>query len=233
MAPLTALPEVILSTLIFVPIWILLRHHVFEHGPIPHALRMLQIHNAIQVVVSIYLVTTILLSTIDPNNLPKPVQSVAVTIQAHDSLLPRYSYHLSKMYEYVDIILFVSKGGHHGRADVDLHFGFHHLTTPYLSYFRFLHNYEGWRVFSFLNAFHHILMYSFFAGVGWTHGFLPFTGFLQLIVGMLHGLWIAKGKAERGQDVRADILAAGLLFCYFVLHTRETILRRTARAKQE
>jgi len=233
MTPLTTLPEVILSTLIFVLIWILLRRHVLEHGPIPHALRMLQIHNGIQVVVSIYLVTTILLSTVEATSFPEPLQPIVVAIQTRDSLLPRYSYHLSKMYEYVDIILFVSKGGHSGKADVDLHFGFHHLTTPYLSYFRFLNNYEGWRVFSFLNAFHHILMYSFFAGVGWTHVFLPFTGFLQLIVGMLYGLWIAKGKIERGQDVRADIFAVGLLFCYFVMHTRETLLRRTARAKQE
>ena len=233
MAPFSTLPEVILSTTIFVPLWVLLRRHVRAHGPIPHALAMLQIHNAIQVVVAVYLIATTILSTVDPSSFPEPLQPMVVVIQAHNSFLPRYSYHLSKAYEYVDVILFVSKGGHTGKADIDLHFGFHHLTTPYLTYFRFLHNYDGWRILLLLNAVHHTLMYAFFAGVSWTYGFLPFTGYLQLIVGMLYGLWIAKGKMERGQDVRADIFAAGLLVCYFVLHTREMVLRRMARAKKE
>ncbi|EXJ87246.1 hypothetical protein A1O3_04205 [Capronia epimyces CBS 606.96] len=56
---------------------------------------------------------------------------------------------------------------------------FHHLTTPFLTYFRVL-NAVDWQLFAFLNCFHHFFMYAYFGGVSVFRPILPLTGWLRL-----------------------------------------------------
>lgn len=58
-------------------------------------------------------------------------------VPEHDGLA-RTAYHLSKMYEYVDILGVCAAGG-----AVGPHFWFHHLTTPWLTFVRVLPGGEG------------------------------------------------------------------------------------------
>jgi hypothetical protein len=80
----------------------------------------------------------------------------------------RYIYHLSKFYEFFDILLVCAAG--------------------YLTFVRFLpgpsnHN-DGWRVFAAANTFHHVLMYAYFGAASVLRPILPWMGTLQLLVGI-------------------------------------------------
>jgi hypothetical protein len=236
MAPLTTLPELLLCSCIFIPSWLLAQDYARKHGGIKFARRLMFYHNIFQVLLSIFIITTILLSTLDPAEAPGLLQPILLSVQSHDSYVPRYAYHLSKTYEYLDIILFVLIGGHTGKGDIDLHFVLHHLTTPYLGYFRFLHNYDGWRVFALLNATHHAFMYAFYAGAKDLLGVLKYTRYVQLVVGMGCDAWIAREKVKRGEEIWPNVFSAGLLGMYLVLLVREVVIRRPkerAKAKGE
>jgi hypothetical protein len=143
-------------------------------------------------------------------------------LKSNEDFIPRYLYHISKFYEYLDIIFFVADGG-----DVDLHFGFHHLTTPYLTYFRVLNDHRGWEVFAALNAFHHAIMYSFFAGAKSVHVALPFTRNIQLVVGILWDIWLMIYR-DPGVNIMGRGIAIFLLTSYLILMTREIRMKRSA-----
>ncbi|SPO01664.1 uncharacterized protein DNG_04337 [Cephalotrichum gorgonifer] len=137
-------------------------------------------------------------------------------------------YHASKFYEYVDIFNVRASGG-----VIDLHFGFHHLTTPYLTFIRVVQHSEGWKPFAALNAFHHGLMYAYFGGVEFTRPVLPWTGALQLVVGILVEAWVVRERLASGQGPLWPNVASGcILSAYLVLSTRELRLR-AAQAKTE
>jgi hypothetical protein len=144
----------------------------------------------------------------------------------------RYIYHLSKFYEFLDILLVCAAG-----SPINLHFAFHHLTTPYLTFVRFLpgpsnHN-DGWRVFAAANTFHHVLMYAYFGAASVLRPILPWMGTLQLLVGIDVDLIVGL-KSHTAGDAGGDgdggcwlyFASAGLLGVYFVLHLRDLKARR-------
>lgn len=222
-APLTTLPEILLSTLIFIPLWLFLRHIVLTNGPFKYADTLLFYHNILQVILSLFILAATTLSILPPI---VPLQPLIASVQAEHSFLPRYTYHLSKVYEYTDVLLFISRGGHAGKADTDLHFAFHHLTTPYLTLFRFLQHYEGWRVFASLNAGHHVLMYAFFVGASRMRKALLWTRWVQLVVGIACDGWVGLGKVQKGEEIWPNLFSAGLLACYLGLLVREVQMKR-------
>lgn len=196
----------LLQTGLFVSIWRRLHSHVREHGPIPGAPQVTRVNSRIYAVLSLCLLALI----VSPN---------------HEHLAQQL-YHASKFYEYVDIFNVTASGG-----AIDLHFGFHHLTTPYFTFIRVVHNSRGWKPFAALNAAHHTLMYAYFGGVQFPRPVLPWTGALQLIVGMAVDVQVGRDKMRRGEgSIWPNVFSGCLLATYLVLSTRE-LLRRGGQGK--
>lgn len=192
----------LLQTALFILAWRYLHDYIRTNGPIRGASRVTKINSILYAIASLALLILIL-------------------SPSHESVAQQL-YHASKFYEYVDIFNVRASGG-----IIDLHFGFHHLTTCYLTFIRVIHNSEGWKPFAALNAFHHSLMYAYFGGVQFPRPVLPWTGALQLIVGMAADIWVMKGKLEAGEgDVWPNVVSGCLLAAYLVLSTRELLMRR-------
>ncbi|KAK4451225.1 hypothetical protein QBC34DRAFT_295749 [Podospora aff. communis PSN243] len=138
------------------------------------------------------------------------------------------AYHLSKIYEYLDIFLVVLSGG-----KVGLHFGVHHTTTVWLTYVRVLPvgENEGWRWFGAANAAHHVGMYAYFGG--WDgdtmRRVLVVTGQAQLVLGMVVDAVVGWKRWERGEEVWRVGVGGGLLGVYLGLSLRELWERRAER----
>ncbi|KAI0487140.1 hypothetical protein F4859DRAFT_327861 [Xylaria cf. heliscus] len=193
---------IVLQTLLFITIWLVIDLRVSLYGPISGARELNKVHNRVYSAVS----AVLLYLTLSPN---------------HDDTA-RTLYHLSKFWEYIDVLTVRAGGG-----CIDLHFGFHHLTTPYLTFFRVLRNSEGWRTFAALNTAHHALMYAYFGGVAFLRPVLDFTGCLQLVIGIgAEGQVLWSREADEVQ-VWPHVFAAGLLAFYLLLWMREMRMRRT------
>jgi hypothetical protein len=196
----------IIQSVMFISIWVSLHFYVSYRGPIRGASAIMKLNNLFYSAASLILLSLIL-------------------SPSHD-LIARQMYHISKFYEYIDIINVRASGG-----SIDLHFGFHHLTTPYLTFFRVLSNSKGWKVFAALNAFHHFLMYAYFGGVEMVWPVLPWTGTVQLVAGILVELLMIREKPlGSGSDATPNWMAGGILTAYLVLNTRNLIIRN--REKQ-
>lgn len=198
------------QSVIFIAIWVSLHMYVAYRGPIRGANTVMKLNSLFYSAGSFILLILIL-------------------SPSHD-VLARRLYHASKFYEYIDIINVRAVGG-----SIDLHFGFHHLTTPYLTFLRVLSHSEGWKVFAALNAFHHFLMYAYFGGVEWIRPVLPWTGTVQLVAGIVVEGWILKEKLLAGESDRIPHwIAGGILMAYLVLNTRDLILKgREKQTKQK
>lgn len=200
---------VLSQSAVFITIWLALSHYVSVHGPIRGARTVTTFNSWFYAVVSF-------------------IMFLLVLSPSHDALARRL-YHYSKFYEYVDILNVLASGG-----AIDLHFGVHHLTTMYYTYSRVLQHSEGWRVFAALNCAHHALMYPFFGGATWTRPILPWTGAVQLVVGIGMEVLVVQGKWERDMDevVWPNYMGGGILSVYFVLFLRDLELRRREREKK-
>ena len=96
------------------------------------------------------------------------------------------------------------------------------MKTPYLTYVRFIHNHEGWRVFAGLNTLHHFFMYAYFGGVASFRRVLPLTGCLQLVLGIatdVYIIWV--NLASKGGPVMPYLVSIGLLVTYLILYLDE------------
>jgi GNS1/SUR4 family len=193
----------IIQSITFISLWVSLHFYVSYRGPIRGASTAMKFNSLFYSAASLLLLILILSPT--------------------DDNIARRLYHASKFYEYIDVINVRASGG-----TIDLHFGFHHLTTPYLTFFRVLHHSEGWQIFAALNAFHHFLMYAYFGGVEMVRPVLPWTGTLQLVVGILVELWMIREKSLG--NARPNWIAGGILTAYLVLNSRDLIIR--SREKQ-
>lgn len=218
---LTSLPGILCPTVILVITASLLRSRVRSHGRVPLASTLIKANSRFYAAVSLYLLITLLLSRIISSNstiwlLPSDVHR-------------RYFYHLSKFYEYIDIFLVLANGG-----QIGLHFGFHHLTTPYLTYLRVLNDHRGWELFAGLNALHHVLMYGYFGGVSTFRPMLPWTGTLQLAIGIVTEITLIWLKLVDGEVLWPNVVACLLLGCYGILFVRDIQIekREDDKAKQ-
>lgn len=196
-----------LQTAAFVFVWAVVHNRVARHGPIAAARKVVLLNSWFY-----SLASTVLL---------------ALILNPEHEETARKLYHASKFYEYIDILGVRASGG-----AIDLHFAVHHLTTPYLTYVRVLHHSQGWRVVAALNAFHHVLMYAYFGGVGFLRPVLPVTGTIQLLVGLGGEAWVLWKKRVGGDQLLwPHEFVLCLLSIYLVLWVRD--LREKARLQSE
>jgi len=194
-----------LQTAIFVIAWVSVKHHVAKNGPIRQARTVTKINSWVYAAAAFGLMVITLLPSYDA--------------------VGRQLYHYSKFYEYIDILAVLASGG-----AIDLHFGFHHLTTPYFTFFRVLQHSDGWQVFGAANAFHHMLMYAYFGGASFLRPLLDTTGSIQLLAGITTDLWIAYRKmGSGGEPIWPNLFGAGLLTAYLVLWFRDLRIRAMAK----
>ncbi|KAK9345906.1 hypothetical protein V1522DRAFT_405707 [Lipomyces starkeyi] len=221
---LTTIPGILCPTVVFVTTAAFIRSRVLSHGPLPMSSTLIKFNNRFYGAVSLWFLFTILLSHM----------TASYSANSLFWLLPtdadrRYAYHLSKFYEYIDILLVLANGG-----QVALHFGFHHLTTPVLTYVRVLKHHQGWELFATLNALHHVLMYSYFGGISAFRPILKWTGTLQLVMGILAEIRMIWVKLADGEVVWPNMIASLLLVCYMMLFVREIKMEgRTEKTNED
>ncbi|KAK9234145.1 hypothetical protein V1525DRAFT_414014 [Lipomyces kononenkoae] len=217
---LSTLPALLCPTAVFVMTALLLRRRIQTHGPIPIAATLIKFNNSFYATVSLWLLCGILLSRMTTSH----------SVESAFWMLPtdahcRLAYHLSKFYEYFDIFLVLASGG-----QIALHFGFHHFTTPVLTYVRVLRHHDGWEPFAILNLLHHVLMYAYFGGMSAFRPILRWTGALQLVVGILAEIRIMSMKLADEDVVWPNMISCLLLTCYMLLFVREIRMEDAEKA---
>jgi hypothetical protein len=221
-------------------------NHVQKKGPISFAARTMKFNNAFYSLFSLALFICISSSYVtDLSTTPTPLSLKAITCtKSHtdfDQKL-RLIYHVSKIYEYIDIFNVLAVGG-----EVNTHFGVHHFTvrlrlfppfssntvfpsinileTPYLTYSRVILHPIGWKLFALLNTFHHSIMYAYFGGMTIFSDLLPWTGSLQLVLGLLGEVFVLWGRCGGKEGVWASGVAMALLGTYGVLFAGDLMRR--------
>jgi hypothetical protein len=208
--PPSLLASTALQTLIFVLIWTFLHRHVATCGPITIARRISRFHNILYSSFNVPLLILVLSST------------------PHNDHLARRIYHLTKSYEYLDILTVCASG-----SPIALHFAVHHLTTPWLTLCRVLSNSDRWKLGAALNVAHHVIMYAYFGGLTAVRRVLPVTGMLQLVVGLMVEVVVVREKILRGREVWPNVFAMGLALTYLGLFVRELWQgKRAGKVKQ-
>ncbi|KAH6894575.1 hypothetical protein B0T10DRAFT_257328 [Thelonectria olida] len=187
------------QTIGFLSLWAVIDRHVRQHGPIPQARTFTLVNSWFYSAVSFVLFCLIM-------------------SPSHEATV-RHLFHASKFYEYVDVL-----GVRAGGGDVDLHFGFHHLTTPYLSYVRVVLHSQGWRVLASLNTLHHGFMYAYFGGAVFLRRVLVVTGSAQLVVGICGEIVLL--RRIESKVMWPHVVGLSLLSAYLVLWVRDVRMRR-------
>ncbi|KAK9433327.1 hypothetical protein V1505DRAFT_362358 [Lipomyces doorenjongii] len=220
---LTTIPGILCPTVVFVTTAAFVRSRVLSHGPLPISSTFIKFNNRFYGAVSLWFLFTILLS-----RMTMPYSGNTLIWLLPTDADRRYAYHLSKFYEYIDILLVLANGG-----QVALHFGFHHLTTPVLTYVRVLKHHKGWELFATLNALHHVLMYWYFGGIAAFRPILRWTGTLQLVMGILTEIRMISVKLADGEVVWPNMIAGLLLACYMILFVREIKMEEAQREEEK
>ncbi|KLJ10778.1 hypothetical protein EMPG_13856 [Blastomyces silverae] len=219
-----------------------LHHHVHvrKNGPLPHASTLLKANNYLYAPASLLFFIALVCSfgpsgPLSGFGVDRLLHRFGTYVRTHDEQM-RYIFHLSKIYEHIDILLVLATGGRIG-----WHFGFHHLTTPYLTYIRVLHHHTGWKLLASLNTLHHAFMYAYFGGVAHFRPILPFTGFLQLVVGLAgEGVLVYTKSNSKSADEQVviwpHVVSLALLGMYFVLFALELMelaaMRKSGETKR-
>ncbi|KAH6621608.1 hypothetical protein B0J18DRAFT_432915, partial [Chaetomium sp. MPI-SDFR-AT-0129] len=176
----------ILQSLVYLTTWLLTSLYINHHGPSTTIAPIFtKYHNRIYSLFSLLLCLFILFISFQ-SSYQDGLNSDGLDLDR----LARNTFHLSKFYEYTDILSVTALHTHHA---IDLHFAFHHLTTPWLTFIRVLPDgeaCEGWRWFAAANTAHHALMYAYFGGVAGERTaklgrVLRWTGEGQLVLGMV------------------------------------------------
>ncbi|KIJ40294.1 hypothetical protein M422DRAFT_256848 [Sphaerobolus stellatus SS14] len=245
----TTLPPILVCSGFFAASALLTHLYVKRNGPIPFATPLRTLNNTLYALFSFYFAIQLTLSVYSwarlasfryPSGLEVARSLLTETLPGRSDMRLRYIYHISKFYEFIDIILMIATGG-----DVGLMFGFHHMTTPYLTYARCIYYPPGWQPFAILNTFHHGIMYARWAGISSLIAILPYTAMLQLGGGVLVEAIVIllrlnpNGFAFRDNDWPAlwpNVLAGGLLATYLVLlfdEIKESIAKRSGKEEKK
>lgn len=205
--PLTSLQSVILTTGPFVFFWSTLRRYISRNGVLGFARPFTRLNNQLYALFSLGLAYLIL------NDVFHFQDDVAgLKLQTSDLA---YIYHLSKIYEYIDVFNLVAAG-----TEIGPHMAFHHITTPFLTHFRVL-NASDWQPFAFLNCCHHFLLYSYLAGVSAFRPILPLTGWLQLGAGIALDVYYCATKGREAPESTNRAISVMLMTRYAMLFYEE------------
>jgi hypothetical protein len=126
-----------------------------------------------------------------------------------------YAFYLSKIYEFLDIILVSCMG-----SSISTYFRVHHCTTLAIGYASLMGNMGSQLPVLLLNTLHHSLMYPLIAGVRVFAPFMPITGSAQLIIGVgvclraLASRWPSESDDEPDIPCGSSLWAE--LFCLFM-----------------
>ncbi|KAE9371364.1 hypothetical protein N431DRAFT_545629 [Stipitochalara longipes BDJ] len=198
-------------------------YNVKKYGPLPFAPTVIKYNSYAYSIFSLCLCMGITASIWDEMSITSDPSIRGLICSSTSSKFDRklrYIFHVSKLYEYVDIFNVLAAGGL-----VNAHFAIHHFTTMYLTYARVLRYSAGWKIFAVLNTMHHAIMYAYFGGSAVFSDILPWTGMLQLVAGILGEIYLVKfvwsGEEQCGSidSLWANGLALGLLSTYLVLFT--------------
>ncbi|KIJ23016.1 hypothetical protein M422DRAFT_276490 [Sphaerobolus stellatus SS14] len=135
----TTLPPILVYSGFFAVSALLTHLYVKRNGPIPFATPLRTLNNALYASFSFYFAIQLSLSVYSwarlasfryPSELEVARSLLTETLPDRSDMRLRYIYHISKFYEFIDIILMIATGG-----NVGLMFGFHHMTagSPSLS----------------------------------------------------------------------------------------------------
>ncbi|KAJ9645595.1 hypothetical protein H2204_001176 [Knufia peltigerae] len=202
--PLTSLQSVILTSGPFIFFWSTLRAYVERNGAFPWTRTVIHLNSQAYSLFSLVLAYLIL-------NDAFHFQEIS-GIKSSDLA---YVYHLSKFYEYIDVFNLVANG-----QSIGPHMAFHHITTPFLTYFRVL-NASEWQLFAFLNCFHHFWMYAYFGGMSAFRPVLPITGWLQLAGGIALDVRYLILNSQKAPESANRAIAVLLLTRYAMLFHEE------------
>ncbi|KAJ9616600.1 hypothetical protein H2200_000319 [Cladophialophora chaetospira] len=220
--PLTSLQSVLLTTGPLVFFWSTLRGYVARKGALGFARPFTQLNNQLYALFSLALGYFIL------NDVFHFQEEIAgLRLKTSDLA---YIYHLSKFYEYIDIFNLLAAG-----TEIGPHMAFHHITMPFLTYFRVL-NASDWQLFAFLNCLHHFLMYSYFAGVASLRPILPLTGWLQLGAGIALDVYYCATKGRDAPESTNRAISVMLMTRYAMLFYEElkgSSAKKAEMAKQK
>jgi hypothetical protein len=246
--PLASLKQVILTTGPFLFVWSYLRGYVSKHGAFPVFSTIITINSilyaAFSALLSYLLIQSYLLQHASPDkpiSIPLPLGLTIPFLDKSTLTIAEmgYIYHLSKFYEYIDVINLVGQG-----KVVGPHMAFHHITTPYLTCFRVLGcTGEDWRVFALANTVHHTLLYAYFGGIGdWLKRIIPVTGCVQLALGVGVDVWWmylteggrkVEGTGALEDEARNRGIAILVLVRYGMLFAEELKGGRAGMGKEE
>lgn len=127
-----------------------------------------------------------------------------------------FLFYMSKMYEFLDLVLVVLT---HNEQVVGAHFRVHHITTASVVWASFYAQHDkaltAVHMLPILtNTIHHMFMYLYFGGVTRFRKLMPFTGTIQLVVGVLVVLLSMWEKQQTGlQDLYVLCMYAIYLTC--------------------
>jgi hypothetical protein len=213
-------------------------NHVQKNGPISFAGRIKKFNNVFYSLFSLALficISSSFLAGLSEATTSLSLNTIICTQSYTDfDKKLRLIYHVSKIYEYIDIFNVLAVGG-----EVNTHFWVHHFTvrlrlfppfpskpisssinilkTPYLTYSRVILHPIGWKLFAVLNTFHHSIMYAYFGGMAIFSDVLPWTGSLQLVLGLWGELFVVWSGCGGREGLWASGVAVGLLGTYGVL----------------
>lgn len=214
--PLTSLQSVILTTGPLVFLWTTSRRYIQRNGPLSIAQITTTLNNQLYSLFSLGLAGLLLNDVFQFHPLGDIIKTNNLA----------YIYHLSKIYEYIDIFNLVASG-----KIIGPHMAFHHLTTPFLTHLRVL-NATDWQAFALLNCFHHFWLYGYFGGVAVFRRILPVTGWVQLVVGIgVDVFWLSQNWKNENPEATNRLISVLLLTRYAMLFYEE--LRTGRQQKQE
>lgn len=124
--PFASIQHVILSTTVFIILWIAVNSYVAKRGALQWAEPLLETHNFI--VASLSAVLAAYVADIGHNILDRK------TGYSIDPSLLGYFYHVLKIYEHFDILLAAASG----KSKITKYTAFSHLFLPWWSYFRII-----------------------------------------------------------------------------------------------
>lgn len=124
--PFASHSDVSWMTALFVSQAIMLRLLESQYGPLKWSHKLMTIHNRVYSIFSLLLCFGIISSY---NSIPKSPHSLfcSQSRDAGEDWLLRYVFHLSKLYEYMDIFLVTLNGD--SPSKIGIHFALHHLTV--------------------------------------------------------------------------------------------------------
>jgi hypothetical protein len=243
--PVTGLPGLLTSSALYIATFLVLRTYVRRSTsyPLPSIFRTIITWNSRLYAFFCFAYLVVLLSTTSLSKSASPAE------QDVDEVL-RVIYHLTKLYEYMDIPNVLLTASTPTFQPIDLHFFIHHLTTPYLTFVRVLPpdpESKGWRVFAGLNKAHHALMYSYFGGIwgrtnDWGRVVLQVTGIVQLVGGIaadLFVLWVRNylrfdwDEGGIGGENWRNVVSIGIISTYLVLSIRDMRIKNAERRRLE